>query len=128
MLTTYLSVTYTNLINDSVVVRADYFYSAIATAAVGGIIIGIPCVVLIGLPTYYLFKKYRFANPLAYGLVGFIGGIFALSLLLFGKAGASSQILSLGGLYFGLLGLTVSVIFWFIAVYLHNRSMISSSK
>jgi hypothetical protein len=128
-LRSYLMVTYHNLADGSVVtMEADHLLSSLATAAIGGIIVGIPCMLLIGLPSYYVLKKYRLASPFAYGLIGFTGGMLALSVLVFDKQGASDQILSLGGLSFGGMGLTVSLIFWFIAVYLRNRYLINSNK
>ena len=111
-----------------IITKVDHFLSPLATAASGGIIIGVPCMILIALPTYYVLKKYRLANPFAYGLTGFAGGMLVLFFLVFGKQGASDQILSLGGLSFGAMGLAVSLVFWFIAVYLRNRAISSTSK
>jgi len=125
----YIIVTQHTMADGSVfITKADHFLSPLATAAAGGIIVGIPCMVLIALPTYYVLKKYRLANPFAYGLIGFAGGMLALSVLVFDKQGASDQVFSSGGLSFGAMGLAVSLVFWFIAVYLRHRAINSTSK
>ena len=103
----------------------DVFLSALGMA-IGGLVFGIPMVLLYGLPVAYLLRKFGLQYFWMYGLFGFIGGTAFFLLLTAEKSvrNGSSLLDDISGALgcgYGTFGLMTALVFWLIVEYIPLR-------
>lgn len=83
-----------------------------------GMVVSFPAILFFGLPTYALLKKMKLLNVWTFSIIGFIGGLIAISIFTFIKYQNWNTVVEHIRLLYCFYGLSTAIVFWFITVYI----------